>query len=162
MTIITSRPSATSFEAIALPTIPVPSTPIFIIHLRVSPRSHRFLTGTEGESGAHRLDAQPHQEQQIIAGQELLHGCGHRIRKRVALQTIALNRGPKHVHEALDVVRLPLENVESGDRLAMSHEEGRVGGEFALCAFEIGTTSDRKPSARKACMYVHQIADECL
>ena len=53
-------------------------------------------------------------------------------------------RGPKHVHEALDVVRLPLENVESGDRPATSHEERRVGGEVTLRSFEIWPTSDRK------------------
>ena len=48
------------------------------------------------------------------------------------------NRGRTPVREALDVVRLPLENAESGDRLAMSDEERRVGGEVTLRSFEIG------------------------
>ena len=54
------------------------------------------------------------------------------VRKRIALETITFNRGPKHIEEALDVIRLPLENRVSDDRLAMSHEQYRIGGELAL------------------------------
>jgi hypothetical protein len=50
-----------------------------------------FLTCPESKTDAHGLDAQSHQKQQIVSGQELPHPCCHGIRKRIALQTVVLD-----------------------------------------------------------------------
>jgi hypothetical protein len=60
-----------------------------------------LLTGLESKADAHGLDAQPHQKQQIVSGQELLHPCCHGIRKRIALQTLMLDPGSNRVQERL-------------------------------------------------------------
>src|SRR5262245_23158050 len=65
----------------------------------------------KSEANSHGLDAQLHQKQQIICGQELLHLCGYRFHQRIALKTIALDSSLKHVQKVADRVCLPVEKI---------------------------------------------------
>src|SRR5262245_49995483 len=136
--------------------------------IRSSTISSRRHSGTrlpellpQSETDAHGLDAQPHEKQQIIRGQELLHFCRDGIRQCIALKTIALDASPEHVQEAADVVGLPIEDGVSGGRLTMSHEEHRISGQFARRLFEVDQPPIVKTVSEKAVhVAVDQVADE--
>src|SRR5262245_3951499 len=117
----------------------------------------------DSEANPHGLDTQLHQKQQIIVRDDGLHMRSDRIRQRIPLKTLVLDRGPEHVEEAADVVCLPVEDGRPGDGLTVSHVEHRVGGQLARRLFEIDQPAVVKAVGQEGVhVAVDQVADEYL